>query len=264
MITDDKFKYKDLVKSLKKIGIKKNCSIFLTSNIALMGTPVTKKKNQLKIKSVWLIKSIKKIIGKNGNIFVPTYSYTFSSKKMSIFSPHKTKSKIGYFPNFFMKMKIIRSIDPMVSVSGFGPMAKSILIDASNTSYGKNCVFERMLNIKNLKCLTVGLGINWIPFLHYLDWLNKVPFRYDKYFKGFIKLKNKNKFFVNWHYPVRYLRDKSTISDGYKLGNLAYKNNMFKESDIGRGKIYSIDYKNYFEFCKKKTKINKWLTANGK
>ena len=91
-----------------------------------------------------------------------------------------------------------------------------------------------MLKIKNLKCLTIGLGINWIPFIHYLDWLNKVPFRYDKYFfKGYIKLKNKSKFFINWHYPVRYLRNKSTISDGYKLGNLAYKKGIIKESSMG-------------------------------
>jgi hypothetical protein len=63
---------------------------------------------------------------------------------------------------------------------------------------------------------------------------------------------------------VRYLKDNSTISDGYKLGNLAYKKKMFREAKIGRGYIYSINYKKYFDFCKKKTKLNKWLTANGK
>lgn len=262
MIINDKFRYKDLTKSLENADLKKGDSIFLTSNIALIGTPLTKKKDKLKLKSEWLLKSIKKIIGNKGNIFVPTYSYTFSSKKKNTFDLNKTKSKIGYFPNFFLKEKIIRSIDPMVSVSGLGPMAKDILLNASYTSYGKNSVFERMLKIKNLKCLTVGLGINWIPFVHYLDWLNKVPFRYNKYFKGYIKLKNKNKFFINWHYPVRYLGSKSSISDGYKLGNLAYKKGIIKESDLGRCKIYSISYKEYFKFCKSKTKSNKWLTAN--
>ena len=264
MIINDKFRYKDLTKSIEKVDIKKGDSVFLTTNIALIGTPLTKKKDKIKLKSEWLLKSIKKIIGNKGNIFVPTYSYTFSSKKKKTFIPHKTKSKIGYFPNFFLKNKIIRSIDPMVSVSGLGPMVKNILLNTSYTSYGKNSVFERMLKIKNLKCLTIGLGINWIPFVHYLDWLNKVPFRYDKYFKGYIKLKNKNKFFINWHYPVRYLGNKSSISDGYKLGNLAYKTGIIKESSISRCKIYSVDYKNYFEFCKKKTRSNKWLTANGK
>ena len=263
MINKDKFNYKDLLKALKETGIKKNNSVFLTSNIALMGTAITKNRNQLKVKSEWLLKAIKKIIGKKGNIFVPTYSYTFKSKIKNIFIPHKTESKIGYFPNFFLKQKIIRSIDPMVSVSGIGPKAKIILTNLPNTSYGKNCVFDRLQNIEDLKCLTVGLGINWMPFMHHLDWLNKVPFRYDKYFKGYIKLKKK-KFLLNWHYPVRYLKNKSTLSDGYKLGNLAYKKGLFKESILGRGKIYAIDYSEYFKFCKNKTKYNKWLTANGR
>ena len=81
MIINDKFRYKDLTKSLENADLKKGDSIFLTSNIALIGTPLTKKKDKLKLKSEWLLKSIKKIIGNKGNIFVPTYSYTFSSKK---------------------------------------------------------------------------------------------------------------------------------------------------------------------------------------
>ena len=262
-IRRNKFTYSDLVLALKKCGIKKNDSVFLTTNISLIGVPKTNTKNHLLTKCQWILKGLKKIIGKNGNIFVPTYSYTFDSKKVNTFIVNKTESKIGYFPNFFLKENIIRNIDPMVSVSGMGSKAEDILLNSSHTSYGKDCVFERLLKIKNLKCLTIGLGINWVPFIHYLDWINQVPFRYDKYFKGYIKLNNK-KFILKWHYPVRYLKDKSSISDGYKLGNLAYKNGMFKKSKIGRSSIYSINYQDYFYFCKKKTKYNKFLTSNGK
>lgn len=263
MIYDDFFSYLDLVKALKKSGIKKDYSVFLTTNIALMGQPASKNKNKLKTKSHWVLKAIKEIIGKKGNIFVPTYSYTFQTKQKKIFRPKNTRSEIGYFPNFFLKKKVIRSLDPMVSVSGQGPNVKNILIGASNTSYGKNCVFERLLKIKNLKCISIGLGINWIPFIHYLDWINKAPFRYDKYFRGYIQINKKLKSLVKWHYPVRYLNNKSSISNGYKLGSLAYKNKMFKESYVGRGKIYNIDYKKYFNFCMKSSKKNKWITANG-
>lgn len=264
MIVENQFTFTELVLALRKCKIKKNDSIFLTTNIALLGLPKTNKKNHLKIKCEWVLKALKKIVGKKGNIFVPTYSYSFDSKKLNTFTTYKTKSKIGYFPNFFLNQKkIVRNIDPMISVSGIGPLAKNILLNASKTSYGKDCVFERFLKIKNLKSLTIGLGINWIPFIHHLDWLNKVPFRYDKYFKGYIKQKQKQKFLIKWHYPVRYLKHKSSISDGYKLGKKAYTKGMFEEAKIGRGKIYCIDYKNYFNFCKKKSKFNKWITANG-
>ena len=216
-------KYLDLIKSLKQTKLKVGDSVFLTTNIALIGDPKKKTKNKLEQKSKWLLKSIKKIIGKKGNIFVPTYSYTFKSKSKKTYCIKKTKAKIGYFPNFFLRQKkVFRSYDPMVSISGIGPDTKDILHNTSYTSYGKNCVFEGLLKIKNLKCLSIGLGYNWIPFIHYLDWLIKVPFRYDKYFEGYIKIKDKKKL-IKWHYPVRYLSDKSTISNGYKLGSIAYK-----------------------------------------
>ena len=92
------------------------------------------------------------------------------------------------------------------------------------------------LKIKNSICCSIGLGANWIAFIHYCYWLNQAPFRYDKYFEGYIKIKDKKKL-IKWHYPVRYLSDKSTISNGYKLGSIAYKKKMFKESKIGRSKM---------------------------
>ena len=50
MIVNDKFKYKDLTKSIKKkADIKKGDSVFLTTNIALIGTPLTKKKIKLNL-----------------------------------------------------------------------------------------------------------------------------------------------------------------------------------------------------------------------
>ena len=46
MIYDEFFSYLNLVKALKKAGIKKNYSVFLTTNIALMGQPASKNKTQ--------------------------------------------------------------------------------------------------------------------------------------------------------------------------------------------------------------------------
>ncbi len=185
------FNYSDLEKKIEDLKIKSGDSIFLSTNIGSVGIPKTKNKNFLLTTSKWLFNILSSKIGKKGNMFVPTYSYTFSKRK-KIFDLYKTKSDIGYFPNFFLKQNnIIRSEDPMISISGIGFDAKRILSNIPNNSYGKDCVFERLLKIKNLKCLHFGLGFNWIPFIHYLDWKNKVPFRFNKVFKGIIKKKIK-------------------------------------------------------------------------
>ena len=98
------FNQKDLVEAFKKIEIKKGDSIFLTTSLGMLGIPQTLNKNYLLTSSKWILDILINIIGKDGNIFVPTYSYTFE-KKNKIFSPQSTKADIGYFPNFFLKQK---------------------------------------------------------------------------------------------------------------------------------------------------------------
>ena len=255
------YKKSEIMKAFQKTKIKKGDSVFLTTNLGMLGSPITKNKNLLLVSSRWIFDSLKEIIGKKGNIFVPTYSYSFTKKK-KIFNVNSTKSDIGYFPNFFLKQKnIIRSRDPMMSVSGFGPNAKDILLKISNNSYGNNCVFKRLLKLKKLKCCNIGLGYNWIPFIHHLDWVNKVSFRFNKILLGYILDKKKKKK-LKWIYFARYLV-KETTADGYKIGKMALKKNLFIFSRLANSVIYVINYRNFFKFAKKITKKNKWLTVTG-
>ena len=121
-------KYKDIETCFKKIGLKKNDSLFLSTNIGMLGYPKSKNKNKILTSSRWILKIIKKVIGKKGNIFVPTYSYSFT-KRVRIFQPTKTRADIGYFPNFFLNQKnVVRSLDPMMSIAGLGPDSNNILL----------------------------------------------------------------------------------------------------------------------------------------
>lgn len=255
------FDYSDVQSCFKKLGLKNNDSVFLSTSIGMLGYPKSNNKNKILTSSKWILEALRKILGKKGNIFVPTYSYSFT-KKVKKFDPLKTKADIGYFPNFFLKQKnIVRSCDPMMSIAGIGPDAKNILLKISNNSFGNNCALERLFKIKNLKCCHIGLGVNWLPFMHYLDWKNNVPFRFNKTFEGYIKIKGKQKK-TKWTYFARYLR-KETISDGYKIGLKAIRSNLYLFSDLGRSMVYMIDYKKFYQFAEKMTKKNKWLTVNG-
>tara|TARA_Y100000741_G_scaffold357766_1_gene336026 strand:- start:253 stop:1050 length:798 start_codon:yes stop_codon:yes gene_type:complete len=255
------YTYNDVETILRSLKLKKNDSVFLSTSLGMLGIPSTVNKNYFLISSKWLLKSIKKIIGKKGNIFVPTYSYTFGKKK-KVFNPKKTKADIGYFPNFFLKQKkITRSSDPMMSIAGIGPDCRKILLKNSNSSFGKNCVLERLFLIKNLKCLHVGLSYNWMPFMHYLDWKNKVPFRFDKRLSGYIIANNKKKK-IHWIYFARILRDE-TFSNGFRIGIKALKKKLYMRLVLGKSMIYIIDYRKFYNFSKYLTKKNKWLTVDG-
>ena len=64
-------------------------------------------------------------------------------------------------------------------MAGFGPKIKEIIKNLPNNSYGRDCIFDRLLNY-NTYCVNIGLGSNWIPFIHHLDYLNNVNFRFNK------------------------------------------------------------------------------------
>ena len=251
----------DLKIAFDKLNIKKGDSIFLTTGLGMLGIPQTKSKNFLLTSSRWIYNILLDTVGNKGNIFVPTYSYTFT-KKNKTFDPKTTKADIGYFPNFFLNQKkIIRSSDPMMSIAGIGPDAKKVLCGISNNSFGKNCVLERLLKFEKLVCCHIGLSYNWIPFMHYLDWKNNVPFRFNKILDGYIKKVGKKKK-VKWIYYARYLR-KETESNGYKIGKAALQKKLYKYNRVGKSLIYAINYKKFFDFSVKLTKKNKWLTTDG-
>ena len=95
----------DFEKAFLSCGLKKGDSIFLTTSLGMLGTPkLEKKKLQINIIAKILLDSLLKIIGKNGNILVPTYSYSFgklSKKKNYMFSKiYPCENRLVYFAYF--------------------------------------------------------------------------------------------------------------------------------------------------------------------
>ena len=129
----------DIIKSFKKLGLKRGDNIFVGTSLGMFGLP-KKVKTQNQLNRIFY-SSLIKVIGVKGNMFVPTYSFTFGvphwknfkkrkkiSKKIDSCFTKQTKSEVGPFTNFFLKQKnVIRSQDPMVSVSGSGPLIKKYL-----------------------------------------------------------------------------------------------------------------------------------------
>ena len=74
---------------------------------------------------------IKEILGPEGSMLVPTYSYTFGKSfatNIALFDPKMTPAETGPFPEYFRKQAgTKRSSDPMVSVCGIGPICKDLM-----------------------------------------------------------------------------------------------------------------------------------------
>lgn len=257
------YQISDVTNALVDVGLQKGDIAYLSTSFGMLGVPsgVTNSESLNRL----FLTAIRNVLGADGTMLVPAYSYTFGNSSEDapcIFDPLTTPAKVGPFPNYFLKQEgVIRSRDPMMSVAGLGPATETLFKDLSPTSYGEDCLYARLLSQTNVKCVNLGLGPNWIPFLHYVDWLAKVPFRYDKYFYGGIKGPTGIEY-LHWHYPVA-VRCKESWADAHELGRMASSQGIWKYSPIGRGRVYACEYNELFRYSLKSVENNKWLTASG-
>jgi len=253
----------DIINALLEAGLEKDDTVFFSTSLGMVGIPPPNIKSQDALNELFL-DAIREVLSE-GNIIVPTYSYTFgksTASNLAIFDVKETKAEIGPFPEFVRKQKdAIRSLDPFVSVTCIGKNCKELLDGISNISYGENSFFERLVNCPKSKCCSIGLGPNWTPFIHYADYLMKVPHRYDKLFWGYIQTENE-KFLTPWIYSVRFNGDES-YPYAHIAGREAEKEGIWKYAPLGRARVYVASCKEYFDFVIKKLQNNPFYLAKG-
>jgi len=257
------YTFSQIVEAYESLQLACGDNVFVTSGLAYLGLAP----NCSSIQDICdlHLRAIRTVIGHTGTIFFPTYSYTFGKSQhnfLATFNVQTTLSDIGPFPNYFLTQKdVIRSVDPMVSVAGQGPIASSVLNNIPFNSYGYSSVFERLL-FTGVKCISLGLGPNWTPFIHYLDYIEYTPFRYDKLFCGHIVNGSESLYNVQWKYSVPIL---NPVTDGncHKLGRLAEAEGIWRSTILGKSLIYLCDYMEYFTFARTIKRNNPWITATG-
>ena len=258
-----RYNKKDIINALLEAGIEKDDTVFFSTSLGMVGLPPSNIKSQDALNELFL-DAIREVVSE-GNIIVPTYSYTFgksSASNLATFNVKKTKAQIGPFPEFVRKQKdAIRSLDPFVSVACIGKNCKELIDKISNISYGENSFFEKFVHFPKSKCCSIGLGPNWTPFIHYADYLAKVPHRYDKLFWGYIETENE-KFFTPWIYSVRFVGDES-YPYAHIAGREAEKKGIWKYATLGRARVYVASTKEYFDFVMEKLKQNPFYLAKG-
>lgn len=130
----------------------------------------------------FVLNVLKKKLGQTGTILVPTYSYS-CTRPGSIFVAETTKSEVGPFTEYFRKQPgVIRSLHPIFSVSGTGPLAKQMLDNVSRSAFGMESPFSRFDRF-NVKFLCLGVEIrNSITYIHHLEQYSGCPHRFNKSF----------------------------------------------------------------------------------
>lgn len=177
---------KEFLKSFKKLKLNKSKNVYVTSNLSNISKIRIRKQDKLNS----ILKCLKKSMGNNYSIFVPTATMNLCNTKI-LFDLKETPShEMGPFAEFIRKKNSTRSLHPFWSISGIGKNAK-ILKNISKHAYGYGSPWSKMLD---LDFLQVNLGIHpskAVTFIHHIETITGVPYRYNKLFRHKVRYKDK-------------------------------------------------------------------------
>ena len=243
------FVFKDVANALKKAGIKNGDTLMVHADLARFGKlgEITDKKEFANI----FIDAFLKVIGKNGTLIVPTFTYSFCNNE--VYDKENTPSKAGLFTEELRIRKgAFRSLHPIFSVAAVSKRAKELTSNLSKNSFGKGSIYDRLSKIKNSKYVIFGVDYFSCTQIHYIEEKLKVPYRYVKKFKG--KIKDNNKIYDDeYEYYVRRLDQDSTPSFD-KIENYLFKKELLKKIQLGNA---FVSVTNIGDICREAEKMFK-------
>jgi len=256
---NDKWNYtkEEFKKALEGLGIEKGDIIFAQVGYAFLGKAKNCDNNEQICQLIF--DSFLEILGKEGTLLVPTYTYSFCEKED--FDVTNTSSTVGPFTEFFRKQKnVIRSKDPIFSVAGIGSKSKELLYDLPHTCFGKNSVYDRLKKNDGKICM-IGLPLHWATFRHHIEEMVNIPSRFIKKFNGNV-IQNGIKTFEEWEYYVRHLNE-NCYPDGKRLAERIREMKLSNIKKVGRGEILIINSSEFFNYTYNILQKDPWFTSKG-
>lgn len=235
-ITEEgKICYNDILRSLQKVGVQRGDIIFGHSDVSVFG-----KIGDIKNRDEFLgliLQAFKKVVGKEGIIIMPTFSYSFC--RSETYDPEASCSRVGALTTYFRKQRdVVRTIHPIFSVGIWGKEKGYFNSNLSKDSFDKDSIFGK-LHKKSGKILFFGASFQSCTFVHYIEQLYGIPYRYMKTFKGKIK-RGDIEYEDEYTFFVRYL-DKNVILDTSRLEKYLLERKSMKEIRLGNGRILMIE-----------------------
>lgn len=247
----------DIVRALKEAGIKKNDNIFIHSNIGFFG----KLKGAKGEKDYYRIfkETIFEVIGPDGTLVVPTFSYSYCWNK--VYDNRNTPGICGFFSEMVRKdPEALRSNDGNFSVAAIGKNAEYFTKDAPENSFGAGSFWEKLLEKDGVFCnFNFDSGST---FVHYVERLLQVPYRFDKAFKGKSIIDGVEKEGVFYHYCYD-LEKPETGPEFERFDVKAKGRGITTKANLGKGQVIRISAKDTLQLIKEEYAKNPGFLTKG-
>lgn len=235
-----KYTSDDIKNSLKKIGIRKGDSIFIHSNLGYLGL-LDGCKNADELCREFL-DAVKDVLGEDGTLIVPTFSYSFCHGE--VYNPYKTETKCGILSTYIRKKyPENRSLDPNFSICGIGKLMEIYKNCNIHESFGNGSFWELFLKYNGkIVCINFDAGST---FVHYIERINNVSYRYNKAFNGVIEINGK----IQRDYAVHFVYDGEADAPAMeRVDELCRTAGICRCSNLGNGTILAFSAREYFDY----------------
>ena len=234
---------KTMIDSLISIEADK-CDILFIHTALSFGQP-----NQM-LKKKELLGELIHVIKALGVKTVRMPTFTFSFCNGMDYNPATSASKMGVLNEFFRKQEgVIRSNDPLMSVALMGE-DKDLVTGVGHMSCGENSTFDKLRHRDNVKFLFLGPKIGeCLTYMHYLEWLYSVDYRYNRIFRGDVTIDGK----TSTEEYALFVRYNGVIPNdaSFNFEKKMYNNGTALITNCGDGTISIVDEKNASEEYKK-------------
>lgn len=170
-----------------------------------------------------LIDALQEKVGVSGTLLFPTFNWDFCNGKG--FDYYKSTSRTGALSNIALqRADFKRTKHPIYSFAVWGQDADLLVSLKNYDSFGEDSPFG-YLEKKKSKYLAIGLPpCSGFTYIHYLEQLAHVPFRYFKTFTGNYTDENGNVSQRNYTMYVRDLTINPMVYNGWKYLDCELRN----------------------------------------
>ena len=248
---------KDIISSLKKIGLEKGDTVFLHSGLSQLGV--------IEGGAATIIFAFLELLGKKGNLFLPAFTRPYIAFEGLVtrdwnYHPYDpcdpSQISVGAIPKaFFAYPGVVRSNHPTHSVLGLGPDAEKYLKrQAENDSpSGEHSVFAFLPEL-NAKMLWFGADLATSTYLHYIE--DEADLPYLKSAAVTIKTKDGFRYlFYPKHLPgCRDFYNKNAEKSSKIYRKMFELGLEMRKTPLGIGEIKALDSAQAYKLARKAVK----------
>ncbi|MBA3816415.1 MAG: AAC(3) family N-acetyltransferase [Parachlamydiaceae bacterium] len=215
-----------LPSALVRVGIKTGDVVLIHSDMRALGMPASI--SDAKEILPFYLKTLQEAVGQGGTLAVPAYFYEYARYG----TPFDTETSpvslsLGSFSRYVASLPDrVRSCNPLQSIAAIGARAHELAGDDSLSGYGVTSPWHR-LRMMGGKILFIGVTIQPMTYVHYIEQQYGVPHMYCKVFQTPV-LRAGKQIFGSPVSSVRYL----DFDIEYDLNNFETKLIQHKQLEI--------------------------------